>query len=230
MLSLDDIWFAARNTRIVYMPPKMLETFGESNVDYTMVCEHPDNPGLARIRTGMVCAQRPRIITPGYYMTDHIENFDANARRYFEEVLSRNESARIIQYGLHFRKESYKEQVVSGNVVEIAEQAAKDAQDDMVRLHGVIIGSDFASEVSLMYFITKLVQRSLPHNARDFASHGLLGANPHANNPLLRAQIKSEMAQCNSMEDVKALGQRLREMELFDEFEDDFYELYRKFK
>ncbi len=229
MLSLDDIWFAAKNTRIVYMPPKLLETFGESMVDYTLVCEHPDNPALARVHTGMVVAERPRIITAGCYMQDHIENFSADARRYFEEVLSRHESARIIQYGLHFRKESRNDQVVSGNVREIAEQAAKDAQDDMLRLHGVIIGDELSSEVSLMFFITRLVQRSLPRNARDFARRGMLGGGTPGSQALLAAQIHSEMAQCASLDEVKALGRRLREMELFDQFEDEFFELYRKF-
>lgn len=231
MLSIDDIWFAAKSTRIVYMPPKLIETFGESMVDYTLVCEDQDNPAAVRVRTGLVVAERPRIITPGCYMQEHIENFSPEARRYFEEVMARNDSARIIQYGLRFRKENSSEQVVSGNVGDVAEQAARDAQDDLTHIHGVIIGSDYAGEVSLMYFITELVKRSLPHNARDFARNGFLGRNDGGSPvPLLRARVLSDMAQCNSREAAEELGRRLRDAGCFELFEDEFFELYRKFR
>ena len=85
---IDEIWFAAKSTRIVYMPPKLLETFGETYVHYAVVVEDLDNPSLAHLHEGVVTAERPRIVTPQYYRQKMVENFGADAQRYFDEVLS----------------------------------------------------------------------------------------------------------------------------------------------
>ncbi len=225
--SYEDIWYAARSTRIVYMPPKLLETFGETNVKYLVAAEDLDNPGKIHLRQGLVIAERPRIVTPRYVMNQYIENFGDDARKYFDEIMNRDANAKFMQYGLTFRKEEFNHQSVTGNLEEVAEQAAKDAQDNLQELRGVIIGCDERWEVSLMYFITQLVQRSLPHNARDYARRGLL----MEHNGVPRAisnELEAEMERCSSKEDAKRLGAKLRDYGLFDLYEDRFYELYKR--
>ena len=225
----EDIWYAAKATRIVYMPPRLLETFGESRVQYLMVSEDMDQPGLVRLRSGLVMAERPRILTPQYFIQQAVENFGPEARRYFEEVMSRADNARFIQYGLHFRKQEFKVQTVNGNVEEVAEQAAKDAQDDLQELRGVVIAPDDLWEVSLLHFITRLVQRSLPRNARDIASSGLLDLREGIPVAVHR-ELEADMRNCSSLEQARNLGAKLRDYGVFEQYEDRFYELYRRFK
>lgn len=224
---LDEIWYAARSTQIVYMPPKLLETFGETLVHYLVVAENPDNPARIHLHNGVVTAERPRIITPQYYRQQVVENFGADAQRFFDEVLAKDTSARFLQYGLKFSKQEYHTQEVSGNLREIAEQAAKDAQDNLHELRGVIIGTNDTWEISLLHFITQLVQRSLPYHARDIARRGLLDLKdgvPAA----VHQEIEADLASCTTIEAARNLGAKLRDYGLFEQFEDRFYEVYRR--
>ena len=159
MSTYEDIWYAARSTQIVYMPPKLLETFGESRIHYLVLSEEMDQPSAIRLRSGIVTAERPRIVTPTYFKQKSVENFGEDARKYFDEVLSKDVNARFVEYGLKFGKQEFKEELAHGNVREIAEQAAAEAQDELDKLSGVVIGFDNAWEISLMRFITELVQR-----------------------------------------------------------------------
>ncbi len=227
--NLDEIWYAAKSTQIAYMPPKLLETFGETLVHYLVAAEDPDNPAQVHLHDGVVTAERPRIITPQYYRQRVVENFGPDAQKYFDEVLAKDTTARFLQYGLKFSKQEYHTQVVSGNLHEIAEQAAKDAQDNLHELRGVVIGINDTWEVSLLYFITQLVQRSLPYHARDIAQRGLLDLQdgvPAA----VRQEIEADLLNCTTLESARNLGAKLRDYGLFEQFEDRFYEVYRRLR
>ncbi|MGN0867118.1 MAG: hypothetical protein ACI4SG_05525 [Oligosphaeraceae bacterium] len=229
MSTYEDIWYAARSTRIVYMPPKILETFGESRVEYLVVSEEMDRPGSLVLRTGLVTAQRPRIITPAYFTQKLTENFGEDARRYLEEVVSREENARFLEYGLRFGKEAHQEERVSGNALEVAEQAAADAQDDLEKLRGVLVGPDDAWEVSLMHFLAQMVQKSLPFHARDIARKGLFRLDEGTPQGVLQ-EIQEDFQECRTLEDAQRLGEKLRRYGLFSRFEDQFYSLYMRMK
>ena len=225
--NLDEIWYAAKTTQIVYMPPKLLETFGETLVHYLVVAEDPDNPAQIHLHDGVVTAERPRIITPQYYRQRMVENFGEDAQRYFDEVLAKDTTARFLQYGLKFSKQEYHTHQVTGDLREIAEQAAKDAQDNLHELRGVIVGTNDTWEGSLLYFITQLVQRSLPYHARDIAQRGLLDLQdgvPAA----VRMEIEDDLQNCTTLESARNLGAKLRDYGLFEQFEDRFYEVYRR--
>ena len=116
MPSYEELWYAAKSTRIVYMPPKLLETFGETKVSYLVLSEDMDSPDRIRLRSGLVSAARPRIITPQYFLKQAVANFGEDAQKYFSEVLNARDSARFIEYGLIFQKQEYSEEVVSGQL------------------------------------------------------------------------------------------------------------------
>ena len=75
MAGYDDLWYAAKCTKVVYAPPKVLETFGETSVHYVMLAEVLDEVGKIRIRQGNVTAQRPRVIMPHYFVNQSLLNF-----------------------------------------------------------------------------------------------------------------------------------------------------------
>jgi len=224
-----DIWYAAKATRIVYMPPKTIETFGETKVLYTLISEDMDNPTRLNLRSGQVTAERPRIITPQYYREKAVGNWGPDAQKYFDEVMSKSDQARFLQYGLRFMKQDFNCQSVSGNIGDVAEQAARDAQDDLEEVRGVIVGDDDTWEVSLMFFITRLVEKSLPYNARDIDARGLFRLDDGV--PVaVRNEIEADMAACQTLEDARRLGGKLKDYGLMDSYEDRFYDLYRRLK
>ena len=225
----NDLWFAAKSTQIVYMPPKLLETFGESSVNYLIFSEDMDSPEKIRLRKGVVSAARPRIITPHYFMKNALENFGPEARKYFAEVLNSRDTARFMEYGLAFEKKEYNEELLSGQIMELASQAAKEAQDNISELRGVIIAVDDTWEISLLHFITELVKRSVPHNAREMSRKGLLdigGGMPIA----VRHELDQDFDACDTLNKAHNLAAKMRDYGVFDEFEDRFYELYKKLK
>jgi hypothetical protein len=229
MASYEDLWYAAKATRLVYLPPRLLETFGESNVQYQVFSEDLDNPSLVHLRHGQVTAARPQIITPHCFLQEMTENFSEEAKQYLSEVMSKDDTACFLRYGLRFSKQEYGEETFGGQVEECAEQAAKDAQDDFHALRGVVIGDDDTWEISLLHLITTLVKRSLPHHARQLADRGLLAMDRGV--PFgVRQEIQAEFAACDTLSKARNLGAKLRDYGLFEQYEDEFYSLYRKFK
>jgi hypothetical protein len=208
----------------------VLETFGETTVDYFVLSEVLDEVEKVRIRKGRVMAERPRVITPRYLVNNALENFGDEARQYVEQVLSTTEGVRIIEYGLRFRKEEYSEEVVGGVIDDVADQVSREAQDRVGDVCGVIIGVDDLWEVSLLHFISSLVKRSLPRNAKEMAGRGLLDAASGGNIPnAVRIEIESDFRQAaGSRSRLEELGRKLREYGLFEEYEDRFFELYRR--
>lgn len=226
MPNINDLWYAARQTRIVYMPHKLLETFGESAVNYRLLSQVED--GRLRLRTGIVKAARPRIITPHFFARQALENFGEDARKYFEDVLSRKEGAGIIQYGLGFAKEDRTEEIIGGEIAEVSEQIAKEAQDNISEIRGVIVGNDKYWEISLLFFIKALVAQSAPVNAREMAGRGLFAIRngvPMA----IHNEIEQDFANAVTKEQADKLGSKLRDYGLFDEYEDRFFNLYENF-
>jgi hypothetical protein len=228
MANYEDLWYVAKTTRIVYSPPQVLETFGETSVRYFMLTEVLDAVGQVRIRQGQITAQRPRVITPHYFVNSALVNFGEEARQYIEGALRGTDGLRIIEYGLQFRKEEHSEAVVQGLLEEVAEQVAKEARGKEHALCGVVIGVDDHWEVSLLRFIHDIVRRSLPRNARDMAGRGLLQASSNNVPNAVRIEIESDFRAAEGSRDrVRALGEKLRGYGLFEEYEDRFFQAFR---
>lgn len=227
--SYEELWYAARTTKIVYMPPKLLETFGETIVRYQIFSEDLDDTGVIHLRQGLVSAERPRILTPKYFLRQALENFGEEARQYFDDVLKPDETALFLQYGLCFRKQEFNEETIGGRLEECADQAAREAQDDLRELRGVVIAADDTWEISLLHLITELVRRSVPYNAMNLQQRGLL--NLDRGLPAgVRQEIDAQFAGCTTLAQANELGARLRDYGVFEEYEDRFFELYRKIK
>lgn len=229
MPSKEDIWFAARSTKIAYMPPKVLETFGETAVKYLVASEDMDAPDRIHIRRGVVSAARPRIITPQFYLHQALTNFGEEASKYFHEILSRKDTLRFLEYGLRFEKEEHSEEVVSGLLEDVTEQAAKEAQDNLNEWRGVLTAVDDSWEVSLLFFITELVKRSIPRHAYEMSRRGLfeLGDGiPQA----VRQEIELEFSVCRTLAQARELGTKMRDYGVFETYEDRFYDLYKRMK
>lgn len=226
----DDLWYAAKTTRVVYAPPKLLETFGETVVRYYLLSELLDDVGSVRIRQGRVMAERPRVITPRFLLNQALENFGDDARKYLETFLSSQENLRIIEYGLRFRKEDHSQETVQGNIEEIAGQVTADARRSTTDVAAVVIGVDDHWEVSLLQFVSDLVKRSMPHNARQMAGRGLLDLSSGTPNAV-RVEIESDFREAEAnLDHVRRLGDKLRSYGLFEEYEDRFFALYRRAK
>ncbi len=226
MANINDLWYAAKKTHIVYMPHKLLETFGETSVHYSLVTELEG--GRLKLRTGVVKAARPRIVTPHYLASQALENFGEEARKYFEDLLARKEGAGILQYGLTFEKQDFGEEEVGGVLEEVADQIARTAEDNPNEVRGVLIGMEQFWEIALVFFLRKLVSQSVPVNVRELAGQGLF-ALKNGVPAAVHAEIQQDFQACFSKEQADRLGDKLRDYGLFDQYEDQFFALYEHF-
>lgn len=226
MTNINDLWYAARQTQIIYMPHKLLETFGETSVQYQLLTRLSNE--MNRLRTGVVKAARPRIVTPHYLFRQALDNFGPDARKYYEDMLSRKKGTPIIHYGLTFSKEDHNEEDIGGPLGDCASQMAKDAQDNLSETRGVIIGVEQHWEIALLFFLQTLVSESSHINSREMAQNGLLNFRNGTPVAVLN-EIENDFANATTLEAAKNLGAKLRDFGLFDDFEERFFTLYSKF-
>ena len=59
-----DFWYAVNNTKLVTTPTSKLETFGDTIVNYSLICDDMDNVNKICIKEGQIKALKPTIITP----------------------------------------------------------------------------------------------------------------------------------------------------------------------
>ena len=220
-----DFWYAVKQTRVVVMPVRRLETFGNTILSYHMISELMDTVGQVRIREGRIQAYRPQIITPDGYATELLEGFGEEAQRYAEWLREHSQELRILKYGFKIRKEEVNQHTVSDNlatVVERVEQAVR-AKDDP--LTAVITGIDDPWEVSLLKLMADMFGHSLPGNVREMERHNLF-ASPETG---IRQAIDADFAAAgNDREKLKALGAKLQKLGLFSEYEDRFFDLMKQ--
>ena len=98
-----DFWYAVRNTEIVAMPSRTLETFGTTMLNYHLISELMDTVNQVRVREGRIEAYRPQIIAPESYAEGVLEGeFGEEAQRYVEWM---RKNVRFLQYGFKVKKE-----------------------------------------------------------------------------------------------------------------------------
>ncbi len=225
----DDIWYAARHTRIIHRPDKKVETFGETSVHYFLVSELLDSVGQVRVREGLIEARRPRLITPGYLIRRLTENFGREAERYGEWLVASGEAVRLLEYGLSFNKRECSEQIVAGDPATVAGNILKEKNAAADDAYGLIIGVDDLWEVSLLRFASQLIQESLPRNLQELAGRGLLDASGQSEIPAgIRVEIENDFhAARGNRKKIKQLGRKLQEFGVFREYEDRLYRMLR---
>ncbi|MBT3377140.1 MAG: hypothetical protein HN742_41375 [Lentisphaerae bacterium] len=227
----DKIWYAARATQVVSSPKKVLETFGATAIQYHLLSDLLDDVGKVRIRRGKIVAERPQVITPSYYINQALENFGKEAEQYIEGLRHTAAGMRFLQYGLKFRKEEHSEEVVQGDIGEVADQVSADVHRDDGTLSAVLIGVDDLWEICLLKFVGDVVQTSAPHNFRELSDRGLLDSSDGHVPNAVRVEIESDFRAAQGHYDqTQLLGQKLKKYGLFEQYEDRFYALLRAAK
>jgi len=225
-----DIQEIADQTIVVRPPSQPLATFGITTVTYHLVTAtaltDDGTPSTdAVIRTGIVTANRPQLVTPNYLLNlfDGFEHGQEFAR-YLVESHGPNAPGLLYTY----RNELKETNVVSEPPDSVAHRLA-DQFDREGQVHTAVIrGSDHYWDVSLMKFIHDLTIGSLRQTIGDFGERRLLGMDngvPRA----ARAQIDDMFAAvaAGELEPVQ-LKRELDRWGLFSEYEDRFLGMFRR--
>jgi hypothetical protein len=212
-------------TVVLRFPRHRLATFGDSEIQYHLVTPHPELPGRATLRTGRVKALRPQILTPEA-LGRHFEGFGEDAPG-FERLLKDNfaESFRGLQYVFHNTLDTLLEH--HQDAQSLAQTVQRDLEDRDVPRAAVIRGPAGGWPLSLMKFTLEEAGRSFPVNVRELEERELFdpAAARLRRNKAEVERLFREAAQ--SPHRLKALGARLKEFGLFEEYQDRFFALVK---
>lgn len=167
--------YAMRHTRVLYVPDRRIDTFGDTRFNFRLVTEPMDEVGTCRIRMGWVEANRPRIYRPADLRGIETEGFSANAARFFDWMEAQGASLQaLFRYGFRFSRSEVTEELVHEDARTVEEKVVAEALSSGDSFRAVLAGVDDAWEVSLLRFMLEMIQQSHEINIFDFKRRGLL--------------------------------------------------------
>ena len=232
-MDIDDerIREAVRHTEILRAPKQSLYTFGTTNIWYYLVTEPAYSELIKNItetvvREGRVIAERPRIVTP-YYLSQ-LEGFSSEASRYFEALVEEyGSSIRGVFY--NYKNEPKDLTIVSDNLLSVVDKLNAEIDKRGDPLTAIIKGKDEFWDVSLMKFIHEVTRSSLEDNIRQMGSRGLLNLDATGIPVDARVRINELFEQVTRGEkEPGELKEELDHWGLFEEYEDRFFNIFKK--
>lgn len=232
-MDIDDerIKYAVQHTEILRAPKQSLSTFGTTNIYYYLVTE-PAYSELVKnvvetvVREGRVIAQRPRIVTP-YYLS-RLEGFSPEARRYFEALIrTHGRDAPGLFYT--YKNEPKELNIVSDNLLSVVNKLNEEIDKRGDPLTSIIRGEDELWDVSLMKFIYEMTRSSLRNNLMQMGSRGLLDID--AGGIPVDARVRIDelfMKVARGESEPHELKAELDHWNLFEEYEDRFFNIFKK--
>lgn len=172
-LSFDDIAYAMEHTVVAHEPDRLIDTFGTTNFRFHLLTEPMDSAGTVRVREGRMETERPKIIRAEGYDDLHFEGFGEQARA-FAEWFRRHGNLAFFQYGFHFAKRGFTEELVHAPLEAVRDRILGEIRANGDPSRALICGVDDSWEVSLIKFTIETIARSLRINVFDFKRRGLL--------------------------------------------------------
>ena len=232
-MGIDDerIRDAVKHTEILRAPKQSLYAFGTTNIYYYLVTEPVYSELIKNItetvvREGRVIAERPRIVTP-YYLS-RLEGFSSEARRYFE-ALTKEHGSNIRGLFYTYKNEPKELTIVSENLLAVVDKLNAEIDKRGDPLAAIIKGADELWDVSLMKFISEVTSSSIQDNLRQMGSRGLL--NIDAAGIPLDARVRIDELFEKVMKGESEPGDLKDELDrwgLFEEYQDRFFNIFRK--
>lgn len=170
-----NIEYAIQHTKVLYVPDRRIDSFGETVFNFRLISEPMDSVGSCRIRRGTVEARRPRILRPADLRGIEMEGFSQEMGQFFQWMEQHGAKLQaLLRYGFLFSRTSVEEEVVHDQVREVADRVVKEALESGDSFRAVIYGVDDAWEASLMRFMVEMIQKSHEINIFDFRRRGLV--------------------------------------------------------
>jgi hypothetical protein len=217
-----DFWYAVNNTELVTTPTSRLETFGDTLVNYYLVCELMDSVDKVCVREGHLKALKPEIITPQALGQMDLEDFGPDAQQYADWLQKHGGDLRILQYGFRIQKKELKEYIVSDRLDNVMDRVKEqvEAKDDP--LSSILIGVDSPWEVCLLKLMVELVQQSAKGNIEDIRKK-VESAKQHLLDRIERGFLDAsrDPSRINDLADL------LKDHGLWERYEDRFFALIK---
>ena len=216
-----DFWYAVNNTEVLQHPSTLLETFGNTIVNYHLLTELMDDSEKVRIREGRIEAYKPQIITPSSFGQAALEGFGEEAEHYAQWLRDHEADLMILKYGFSIKKQVINDHIVSEHLPLVIEQLKTRLEEENDPMGALVVGVEEPWEVCLLKLMVEVVQRSAPKHVTDLR-----------NDPDGRRH-EVERAFLEASRDpsrITILSQKLHDYGVFEQYEDRFFSLCRRLK
>jgi hypothetical protein len=212
-----------RQIQIVRAPRHRLSTFGASQIQYQLVTDVPGLPDRARLRLGQVTAERPALITP-QTLKERFHGFGEKGPDY-AEWLGRQygDALRGLEY--NFRNDPFTSRVELASPDALMSNLTRDFDRSDDYRTTILRGTDKLWEMAIMKFIVEETLSSFATNIQELHERGLLEperASQERRHREIRALLQNARRERSL---VPALGKKLKEYGLFDQYQDEFFRL-----
>ena len=222
----DKVEYALSHTQLVRPPEQRLNTFGVTNVHYYLLTEPMDSVNETRIREGRVIAERPKIVTPDYFL-NAFEGFGEHAQEQAKALLaSYGFDPDILEY--KYKNEIGDNWILSEDISQVILKINAKIDDERDSLAAILKGPDDAWQISLMKFITDMTRSSLHKNISELSSRGLF-ERQYGIPKFVRDEIEGLFRDVEGRRfSADELGSKLRSYGLFDQYQDRFFALLKR--
>jgi hypothetical protein len=210
-------------TRVLRFPRYRLATFGASEISYSIVSAVSQEPARSTLRTGRVTAERPRILS-AEALSRQFEGFGEQSdtfERWLKDTF--RDAFRGLEYT--FRNQLTDTTPHQADARELAERVQKDLEARDVSRAAVIFGPEKGWQFALMKFILEETSQSFPTNVRELEERGLFNPMQAVLNRQRREVETLFQRAAADPAALAALGGKLKEYNLFDEYQDRFFQL-----
>ncbi len=220
----DPIASLLARTEVLRAPARRLATFGATRIDYHLISPADGLADSTRLREGFVVSARPQILTPDAFK-ERFEGFGDDAAEFARWVSTAyRDLLRALEY--NFRNQGQAARVISEKPELVAERMLADLDARGVEDQAVIRCPDGAWSLALMKFTLDEAARSFPGQVKDLERRGMFSPD-RGEGDRRRREVEDLLARAKADRTlVEALGRKLKDYGLFDEYEDRFLGLF----
>jgi hypothetical protein len=210
--------------QVVRSPKHRLATFGSSRIEYKLVTDVAGLSDRCRLRTGVVTAEKPALITP-QALRERFSGFGKESEE-LTELMTKQYGQAFMGLEYQFRNEPQSTRVELSAPDAFMAHLTSDFDHATANFNSAIIrGTDKLWELSVMKFIVEETLASFSANVQELKERGFFEGDTRVEKRR-RREIEHllSLAQ-NDRGIIPTLGKKLKEYGLFDEYQDAFFRL-----
>jgi hypothetical protein len=214
-----------QETQILRAPKHRLSTFGPSVIQYTLITDCSKFPDRSRLRSGIVKAEKPLLLTP-QTIKERFEGFGSEAQEYADWLSTQyGDTLKGLQY--QFKNESISSRIELSPPEILTKDLLKDFDREPQLRHALLRGKDKGWELSVMKFIVEETLASFSANFQELNERGFFdGDMKDTQRQTREIQHLFKMAK-GDRNVVPTLAKKLKEYGLFEMYQDEFFGLMR---
>ncbi|MDH4263567.1 MAG: hypothetical protein OEV78_11035 [Spirochaetia bacterium] len=208
-------------TQVIRYPDHRIYTFGDTDFSYKIISS--DQVGGSTVRSGKLKCKTPVIVVPETFM-ETFQGFSPEAvdfaRRKYGDLVSK---VQILGYQFTHTLES--ENPYSENARQVVERVEREIFESKSDI-ALLVSPNDLWEIALVKIILDVLRKSAHGNFEDLRERGFFLSEDEKRENEIEILFSEAI---NDKHYVNELAERLREYNLFEKYEDRFFQLFKKY-